>query len=258
MGTFVVRREGIAVCTALLVCLACGQPVKRIIKPGAEPQVRATVVSVQTRTTPENKTRAYPIVIAGDRARSMNEVDRWRLIDLKQNNVTFVDDIAKTYRTMAIRTLIEKRPRNVLARLTVAGATRSIQGVTARQWNASLHAYRRELWIGEHPSVPSNLYAVLEAADDVPAPVDEAIISMRGFPLAEHAELPYGKSKMVLDREVVKIEQRDVPQSWLNVPSKYKDVTTPAAGRPPVSSPPPSPGTPAAGSPPSSTTQKTP
>jgi len=48
-----------------------------------------------------------------------------------------------------------------------------------------------------------------------------------GFPLAEHSELVFGKKKMSVDKQVVKIEQRDVPKWWLNVRGDYKDVTLP-------------------------------
>ena len=42
--------------------------------------------------------------------------------------------------------------------------------------------------------------------------VDEALMNVSGFPLADHAELPFGNKKMIVDAQVVKIEQRDVPQ----------------------------------------------
>jgi hypothetical protein len=56
-------------------------------------------------------------------------------------------------------------------------------------------------------------------------PADEALLSMQGFPLADHAELPFEKKKLVIDSTVTKIEQREVPASALNVRRDYKDVT---------------------------------
>ena len=69
--------------------------------------------------------------------------------------------------------------------------------------------------------------------------------ALRGFPLIDHAELPYGKSKLIVDNSVVRIEQKNVALSLINVRSEYKEITTPGASRPPASSPPPGQSTPA-------------
>ncbi len=74
---------------------------------------------------------------------------------------------------------------------------------------------------------------------------DDGLSKVRGFPLVDHAELPYGKSKLVVDRTVVKIENRDVPESLLIISSDYKEITAPGARRPPAASPPPDRNTPA-------------
>ncbi len=275
MGTFVVRRKGIAALAALLVCIACNKPAQRakVIARG-EPQIRATVITMQTALQPANKTYTHQIVIADGRARSMNEVDGWRLFDFKHNNVMFVDEIAKTYRTESIVSLVQKRraadrgelpdhtPR---AQIVATGAHRVLQGINTSQSLIRAGAYQRELWIGEHPSIPSNLFAVMQVSDGSAssfAPmmkaIDDAFIDMKGFPLVDRAELPYGKTKMMVDRTVVSVQEKDVPQSWLNVGVDYREIKAPAAGRPPASSRPPSQRTPAAGSQSSSTVQKTP
>ena len=57
--------------------------------------------------------------------------------------------------------------------------------------------------------------------------VDAALFDIKGFPLAEHAELPYDNEKMVLDRTVVKVEQKNLPLSFLRVGAGYRDVTKP-------------------------------
>jgi hypothetical protein len=249
---------------------------------GLEPQIRATVLTIQTALPHAGRTLAHEIVIADGRARSMNELDRWRLIDFRKNTVTFVDEIAKTYRTESIAAVVQHRREADIGRppdhaprveIVPTGATKTLLGVIARQFIVTVgpqaatgtETYRHELWVGEPPSVPPNLYAVLKTSDEVVSPfapmmrgVDEAIIALRGFPLAEHAELPYGNSKMVIDRVVARIVQKDVPQKWLNVPNGYTAITVPVAGRPPASLPLPRQRTPATGSQPSSTTQKNP
>ena len=46
--------------------------------------------------------------------------------------------------------------------------------------------------------------------------------------MLDHAELTYGNKKMIVERSVTAIEQKDVPQSWLIIGRDYKDVTKPA------------------------------
>ena len=240
----------------------------------AEPQIAATVITMQTVVQPANTTFTRRIVIANNRARDMADVDHWRLIDLDQNSVTFVDDITKTFRTESIRSLVQNRRAADAGRapdhgprieFVSTGAKRVLQGVTATQALVRAGAYARELWIGEHPAVPPNLFAVLYVSEPMSssfAPamkaVDEAMIAMHGLPLADHAELPYGKSKLIVDRTVTGIEQRNVPQSWLTLPAAYTAVTEPGAGRPPASSRPPNQKTPGAESRSSATDRKTP
>ena len=48
-----------------------------------------------------------------------------------------------------------------------------------------------------------------------------------------------------VDRAVLNIEQHNVPQSSLDIPSDYTEITAPGARRPPASSPPPGQSTPA-------------
>jgi hypothetical protein len=239
----------------MLLAAAC-KPQPKPAKPlVAGPETRATVVTIETVLQPGNRTLTHTIAIAGDHARSGDELDRWRLFDLKKNEVTFVDDVAKTYRTVPLASLLATRraadaqplaagyPR---AQVSPTKNVRTLQGVAATQLVVRLGGYQRQLWIGTHPLIPQNLFALMEAGrppttnvEAVMRAVDEALVNVRGFPLAEHAELPFGKGRMVVDKSVVKIEQRNVPAAWLNVGAGYKDVTpqpkAPAARRPAAS-----------------------
>jgi hypothetical protein len=195
-----------------------------------EATVAATVITIQTTLQPQNKTLTHTIAIANGHARADNELDRWRLFDLDHNAITYVDDLEKTYYTIPASE--EDAPQ-----IVATGAKRVIQGVEASQFLIRVGAYQRELWIGAPQSVPPQLFGMLDAK----------FARVRGFPLADHAELPYGKSKLVVDRTVVKIEQKNVPQSFLNVASDYKNITAPAVSRPPASSRPRDRSTPGAG-----------
>jgi hypothetical protein len=229
-----------------IICAGCKEPGRQATAPAAGPQVRATVVNVRTTTHPGNRTRHHAIVIAGNLARDTSERDTWRLYDTKAGRVTFVDDVAKTIRTEPMEALIGRRrsananelpahyPRPLVSRTE---KRRRLQGVSAAQLVITAGDYRRELWLAEHPSIPSALFAMMHAAETSSTPlapmmrsVDEELFKARGFPLDDIATVAYGDQKLVVERMVVGIRQRDVPQSLVTVPEKYVDLTpAPAA-----------------------------
>ncbi len=248
-------------CALLLVAACSKQAVQaplRKIEGLAEPTIQATVVTIQTSLQPQNKALTHSIVIANGLARSDDELDRWRLFNLDQNSITFVDDLAKTYYTVPVDvgprpsaaaegggpTWVQtgaKRPSAAAEgggpTWVQTGAKRVVNGVEASQFLIRMGAYQRELWIGAPPSIPQQLFAMMNAD----------LSTIRGFPMLDHSELSYGKSKLVVDRSVVKIEQKNVPQSLLTLRSDYKNITAPAVSHPPASSPRPGQNTRAAG-----------
>ena len=235
---------------AIALVFACNKPPAQAPsspKPG--PSIRATVVTIQTTIQPANKTYTHTLVIANDRARSTDEVDRWRLFDFAQKQVTFVDDVAHTVRVQSFADAIASRRAAVMrpvpnglprAQFAVTGAQKTLQGVATKQSVIRLGAYQRELWIGSHPLIPRGLFAMLQASEPASSSLagvtrvdDEALMEVQGFPFADHAELPYENKKIVVDHTVVKIEQRDVPATLLNVGGDYKEMkATPAAKLP--------------------------
>jgi len=204
-----------------------------------EPRIRATVVTIQTTLQPQNKTFTHSIVIADGRARSSDEADSWRLFDLQKKQVTFVDGIARTSRDLPLAALLAARKKELAqplpmplprATLVVTGAKRVLLGVEAFEHLIRLGGYQRQLWIAKHPSLPDDLFAMMEASSLRSSPlagvsrdIDLALMSVQGFPLLDHAEVAFGKKKMVVERSVVKIEQKDVPASWLSVIPSRKD-----------------------------------
>ena len=227
--------------TLIVVFVACNrQPVPAARPTAHEPKVRATVVTIRTTIQPANKTYVHTLVIANDRVRSSDEVDEWRLFDFKEKSVTFVDDLAKTYRSVPFAKIVASH-RAALARplpdgmphaqFVTSGAQKTLQGVAAKQSMIRFGAYQRELWIAVHPLIPADLFAIMQASGAVSSPLagamrqaDEGLLNVKGFPLADHAELPYEKTKLVVDNAVVRIEQRDIPAGWLNVSGTYKEV----------------------------------
>ncbi len=259
-----------ACCLGLtVIAFSACQPAKREARKLAgrtEPQVRAIVVAIRTTIQPANKTVTHNLLIGPEYARSTAEVGSYRLFDLKQNRVLFVNEFAKTFRAEALQSLSARRaaaaagplpagqPRMTYAR---TGATRTIAGVAAAQSVAKLGGYQRELWIGEHPLIPPQLFAMSYASapasssEPIEKDFDAALLAIRGFPLLDHSELPYGSSKIVVDHQVVSVEQKNVPLSLVVLPSGFTDVTPrpkePAASRPPASSRPPGQKTPGVG-----------
>ena len=222
-----------------LLLLGCDNPPARgPVQKTNETKIHATVITIRTTIQPANKIYTHTIFIANDRARSGDEVDEWRLFDFARKTVTFVDDLGRTYRNEPFADVVTSHQARLTqdlpdgiprAQFSVTGAQKTLQGVLARQSVIHLGAYRRELWIASHPLVPEGLFAMLQASEPVSSPldgvmraVDAALLEVKGFPIEDHAELPYENQVLVVDNTVVKIEQRDVPASWLNVRSDYK------------------------------------
>jgi hypothetical protein len=239
----------------LFLAFAACNPAKPITRPvRAEPRIKATVVTIQSTIQPANKTFMHSLVIANDLVRSGDEVDTWRLFDLKQDRVTFVNDIARTYRSESLPSLLTKRKRALSAvvpdSMPSAEVSKSGQTLTIR-----VGGYQRILSIAQPGPIPPQLFAMMHASEEVTSPLagimraaDEALLKVRGFPMTDHAELPYGNVKLVIDQNVVGVEERNVPRAWLTLRSDYRDVTEPDASHRPASSPPPDRTTPAAGS----------
>lgn len=225
----------------IVVFVACHRPPGLASRPATnQPKVRATVVTIQTKIQPANKTWTHTLVIANDRARSSDEVDGWRLFDFKQKRVTFVDDLAKTYRSVPFEEVVASH-RAALARplpdgmphaqFVAGGAEKILLGVPSKHFMIRIGAYQRELWMASHPLIPPDLFAMMQASGPVSSPLagvmraaDEALLNVQGYPLADHAELPYENRKLIVDNTVVRIEQRDVPAGWLNVSSVHREV----------------------------------
>lgn len=242
----------------LLVCVACQSRIRHPPRLSAiEPKTRATIVTIRTTVQPANRSFVHSLVIANDRARSGDEVDAWRLFDLKNQNVTYVNDVTKTYRSVPFATIVAQRRAAMAqplqeeipsAQFAVTGAKRVVDGVETSQSVIRAGGYVRELWIGSHPQIPEGLFAMMTASAPVSSPIapmmkqaDAALIAVNGFPLIDRSELPMGDKTLIVEHAVVKVDQRDIPQSWLNVPRSYKGLpqTTEPAARPPSASSPP-------------------
>ncbi len=228
----------------LLVVIVLFAGCKREPKKGAAgapvPQMRATLVTIRTTLKPSNKVFNHVLIIAGGKARSGDEVDVWHLYEPQLGRVTTIDEISKTHRVTALTALTAARKKSEAAgltqtlpqaRLAATGQSRVLLGTQLKQWSISAGTYRRELWIGNNPQIPARLFATIYATRlaesntaGVNSQIDRQLITLEGFPMIDHAELPFGKSTMTVDRTVIKIEQKDVPRSWLEVPKGSRNA----------------------------------
>lgn len=232
----------LAILLAVAVCVSCkpAQQQPSAKKSAAGPQVRATVVTIRTTVAPD-KSFEHTLVIAGDRARSTGEHETWRLFDTKAGTVTFVDDVEKTIRTEPLASIVKSRGATLAAalpahyprvKLSRTSERKPFLGANAQQVVIESGAYRRELWLGEHPQIPRGLFAMMHASDAPSSPlapmmraVDEVLVRERGFPLSDRTEVPLGNDKLVVERTVTGIVQKEVPESLLALPKDYKDIT---------------------------------
>lgn len=226
----------------IALCLACKPSPAPAAKPVvAGPQVKATVITLRTTVQPENKTFERRIVISGDRARDTGELDTWRLYDLEAKTITFVDDVAKTIRTESLATVVARheagREKSLPShypnvKYSATQERRTLQGVTAERSLIESGAYRRELWMGEHPAIPRGLFGMMQASEAPSSPlapmtraVDEALIKAPGFPLADRTTVPLGNVTLIVERTVTVIAEQPVAESVLSLPKGYRDLT---------------------------------
>lgn len=205
------RRFALSIALGTALFLACKPVPVQQRGVAAAPQVRATVITIRTTVEPAKQTTTHTIAIRGDLARSTDELDVWRLFDVKKGTVTIVDEIAKTVRTEPV----------AAQRVTLAatGRKRPLLGVEAEESLIQTGAYRRELWIAKHPAIPDRLYSMLQPIGAPP-----------GFPMLDRTEMPYGKaSKFSVERMVVAIGEKDVPQAMFEVPRRYRNVNATTA-----------------------------
>jgi hypothetical protein len=118
------------------------------------------------------------------------------------------------------------------ASITKTGGTRTFAGITGEQYLVRMGRYQQELWLSSEPLVAPQFLSMKIASDPLnedTAPamrqVDAQLSRMEGFPLFERSELPYGDKRLVIEKTLVRIEQKLVPRSWITIPEDYRDVT---------------------------------
>lgn len=221
----------------------------------AEAGVEATVITIRTDLPHRNVTLRQTLAIAGDKARFLGEADAWRLIDLDDLTVTFVDDITRTTRTRSLQHMQGHRRAAIAAQLPPfipratfrkTGQTQRILGRLAAQYEVAAGAYRRELWFPTEQVFPASLFRLVHASEPLSAPyagilrdVDPLLMRLDGYPLLEKSSVPFGNKTLTVAKNVEKVERRRLALATFRIPAGYEEIREPAAGRPSVSSPAP-------------------
>ena len=203
-------------------------------------RVRASVLLVHTNLQPENKAFLHLVAIAGGKARIGNEVDEWRLLDLNANTVTFVDDITRTYRTRSFAALMrEKRaaltrpiPEHVpRAEFITTEERRSFGPFAARLFLVRMGGYQRSLWMSTALNVPSRLFPLMVASDPAATPyapamsqVFEELTQLGGFPVIDRGDVTWAGEPRMIEKKLIRVEQRNVPAFWVEVPAGYRNL----------------------------------
>jgi hypothetical protein len=256
------REEGPRLRTRLwLAMLLLGLLAGCAEKPGAArrrlPTVPATVLTVRVNI-PGDRASLYLVAMHDQKVRIGSEADRWRLFDLRTRSITFVDDVARTFRTRTMNEVVRERnalmardlPAGVpVAKIEPIDGAKTFAGIPASGFRITVGGYERELWISQRVIFSPEFLTMYLASESISTPfaavmrdVQRRLGTMRGFPVHDRSEMPYGDGRMVIERTVTRQEQRNVPAVWFEIPADYRDLTpaspSPGGDRRPVSSTP--------------------
>jgi hypothetical protein len=245
MGTNLVRRQRVALrlTAILLLSVACAKTQQVRTAVAAGPQVRARVLNIQVTTSPDNGRFFASVAISPQNlVRLTDEVDHYRLFDMEKKTVTYVDTIAKTYRTDTFDAAMKSRRQLVadgnenapLLKLAETGQTKTINGVAARQLTLTLGAYHRDIWLSTDSLTPEPLFPIIFATEPVAAPYASTyrdvlgrLSTVKGFPVLDRSEMPFRDKMMTVEKTVTSIQQKDVPESLFAIPDDFREVKAP-------------------------------
>ena len=241
------RLGGLLVLAAFLSC-APAETTPAGSAPAARPgpSIPATVLTLRESSHPPTRAFLHKIVVAGPKVRLGDEKDQWRLFDLDQQTVTWVDDVAKTYRTLSFDELLRARervlrqtipaPRVPQVSVSDTGETADIGGIRARRIAMTLGGYQRDVWISEEPIAPPRFYQMAIASEPISEPwagvmrdAQRALMDQQGFPVWDRSRLAWDTGELLFQRKLVKIEKRNVPSAWVAIPAGYTDADAPPA-----------------------------
>jgi hypothetical protein len=217
--------------------------------------VPGRVLIIRT-SIPGERSFLYLIGVADGKVRLGSESDQWRLIDVTNRTVTFVDETARTYRTATGTALVQQNraalrgqlpPWVPPARFEPLRRTRSFGGFPAAGYRVTMGGYERELWLSYRSIIAPEFLELYLASEPLSEPygaamreVFDELLLLQGFPVHERSAMPVGEKAMVIERTLLRVVDREVPAIWFEIPGGFRNLTppptTPSAGRPAASS----------------------
>lgn len=249
------RAAVLLVALAGLAAATCSRPAPPAPPPAAVPTpatIDATVITLRVVSQPGSETTRHELLVANGKVRSTDEIDRWRLFDTRDDTVTYVDDITRTFRRETRQDLLDRYARELAAapRMPAAAVveheevTRTVDGYAARGLGIRLGAFERELWItGGLPIDPTffSLYSDAEPLDPDGIRAMRAAITaldrVRGFPVVDHVRFDSGERSIDVETTVESVGTRSISAARLRVPNGYREITESPAGPRSSSSP---------------------
>lgn len=242
------RAALMALCLLVLVPTGCKDS-RKIVKAAKErralanvPRVTATVLSYHVDLFPKKLGFDYLISIAPDgKARIGDEADQWRLIDIPNRSVTFVNTADGSFRTLSLPQLVAERRRIVSgalpagvprATVTKPGPPEMRSKWEARRMTIAVGPYRRDLWTSTKSLTPEPLFALILLSEPLSAPFAGMLRdtlplfeNARGMPVVDRSEMVWDGRKLIIQRVLQSVATRSVPAAWFQIPQGYRNLT---------------------------------
>lgn len=136
-------------------------------------RVQMLMLTYETVFEPDTRTMRFQISSDGSRVRLGNEAEQWRLFDTTKGTITFVDEIAKTARTVTYDQALTERTALIAQSVSettpdasvVDGPGEPDRGHPTRKVSISVGNFKRDLILSEQTLLPSQFFAMKIVTD---------------------------------------------------------------------------------------------
>ena len=160
----------------LILVAGCGGPDEAATTTApADPSESATtlLLTYETVFEPDTKTMRFQIASDGSLVRLGNETEQWRLFNTTQKTITFVDEIAKTARTVSYDSALTERTAMIEGSVNETTPTASVvdgpgepdRGHPTRKISISVGNFQRDLVLSEQTLLPGEFFAMKIVTD---------------------------------------------------------------------------------------------
>jgi hypothetical protein len=214
--------------------------------------VEAKVYSFRVRVEPQGRDTIDRIAVHSQRLRLPGERLRWRLVDLQEHTVTFVDEIARTVERRSFAEILDDlresatRDEGVpVARVVAGGQEQILHGQSVELYVMTLGSgYTRRLWITREPFIHEDIFLLLLATNP---PSNRNLPALReliglfdridGYPLLDESAMTLSEVEHTIERTLIAVADEIVPGAWFELPDWAEAALTESlAGRRPGAS----------------------